>query len=247
DFESYPVLGLNIYQIYNYLAWKSSRMNYAFLQKKGKVSKIPYQPFSPKEYVAEKSASWDEMIASFSVPSIIFETVTMKRSSDGVLSKSKPKGFEKWLQKHREFQFLAYQPKDILTKTVLQEQLFKMGIKPVIHTDVMKLSEYKNKCAYYELVTNLPLSMVKDYYQYIVVGTEEKSKEYEEKYDFPIIKQEVDDILMVKPKSNYGRFSGIEKKEGQFPLMVFRGVTYDKRTVISVKDDEFKANFKSEN
>jgi hypothetical protein len=236
DFASYPVLGLNFEQIDRYFYWKSERMNFAFLQKKKKIksNNSDFQPFSTIEYIDENSASWDEMIVSFSFPSITLISIAMNYSGKGSLSNPKSKKFDKWLNSSNEFKFLAYQPVDIIVKTALQKRLFDIGIKSVKHTDLTKILEYNNKCSYFEIVLNLPLSLVKDYQDYIVTSSDEEDKrvqEYLEKYSFPIIRRQENDILMVKPKSNYGQFVGVEKREGNFPLMVFRGVSIDKRTV----------------
>lgn len=93
------------------------------------------------------------------------------------------------------------------------------------------------------MVSNVPYSLIENLKGDFIITMEDDLNQMQkksEKYNIPCIIKTTKDNLMIQPKSNYGQFAGIEKKEEYFSLMIFRGVSLDKRTVRTLKDEDKK-------
>lgn len=174
EFEHYPVVGLDYNQVRDYFYWKTNMLNLAAYEAAGGTEGFIYRgltwsgakpaagfpdPFSTKEYRYQTNDSTRliKLFPTIRLPTAqeIFADLPVPKKTKGKAPKADER-FMDWLKKQDKFSFLAYDPpKPAKHPTALQQSLERLGIRPVLETDLSKLKQRKDDA-------NLPLLCIQE-------------------------------------------------------------------------------------
>ena len=234
-FDDYPILGLNYFQIKNYLEWKSILLDSANLIYLNKAdSNFLKNNLSNKtSNINEKTVPLKNLhIHSYNCGDPIRIAVLHQY---GYRNK-KPeipvnKGFLEWLYKNTKYKNLTYQPKREHNKnTPIFNKLKKINIHPVNMSDT-KFLFYNSGNLLPEIIYNISKSSKNYKRNWVIYDNIDQFSKKDIKYmkakNYKFVKRENDDMLCVKFKIKNGVLKkAIIKEVVKTPFYTFRSYMF---------------------
>ncbi len=230
-FDGYPVLGLDYYQIDNYLRWKTKILNGAYQLFLGNIN-LEYLESNEFDIIKELKADPEKWKKLGFFPFLrlpIFHELAVSHQFGGRQSHVNDidKPFSKWLSENKKFRFLVYEPEPyLLVSPSIHKKLNKLGIVPVTYSNINNRRDDVNY-RQYEMVLYWA-SFLKDMPEknIVLVDREDRSLdgiEKEIKKGFKIIYLDRDEMLSVNFTYKNKKIRKAKLKQiGMNPFFAFR-------------------------